>query len=86
MRIVGDEIRYNETITIIQLLLMTSKGTTVHIKINDSETVYIHTVETAKGVISFCQHLYGEVKHLLRVYEITIFTSENGNGLEVYCV
>lgn len=86
MRIVGDEIRYDQTITIIQFLLMTSKGTTVHIKPNDSEAVYIHTVDTAKGVLNFCQHLYAEVKHLLCVYEITIFTSENGNGLEVYCV
>lgn len=86
MRIVGDEIRYDQTISIIQFLTMISKGTTVHIRVVDSETVYIHTVKTASGVLHFCQHLYGEVRHLLRVYEITTFTSENGNGLEVYCV
>lgn len=87
MRVLGNDIHKSDnTITIVRFLIMLSTGTTVHVKVDDSDTIYIHTVETASGVLHFCQHLYGEVKHLLRVYEITTFTSENGVGLEVYCV
>lgn len=86
MRILENEIRRDFTVTIVQFLSMASIGTTVHVIVDDSETIYVHTVQTAKGVLEFCQHLYGEVKHLLRVYEVSTFNGENCNGIVVYCV
>ena len=86
MRVLKGEIRRDFTVTIVQFLSMTSIGTTVHVVVDGADTTYIHKVETAKGVLEFCQHLYGEVKHLLRVYEVATFDGENCNGIVVYCI
>ena len=86
MRVLDNEPTLEYTVTIVQFLSMCSIGTLVHVYPKNSDHVYIHEVSTAKGVLKFCQSLFGSEKHLLRVYEIATFDGEGMRGVIAYCV
>lgn len=82
MRIIDDTSHAVDLITMLTLLTV---GTRIRIRHDSTPDIYMHTVRDARSTLHFCYKCKKRFHHLLRVREITPFSSDLGCGLELWC-
>lgn len=85
MNVIGrDEI--HSKLWLVQLMSLLTIGTTLRVRVKDCNTIWQHKICDARGVLEFLQKMNKINGRHLMVHEISSFSGDSIDGIEVYCI